>query len=228
MAGKERGTKVLLKVGGGITPSSPATTIGVGNSAGVITVTNTGGALLDAAQVGQRIQLSGMAMAANNFNARITAVGTDTVTVKDPVDPITGLPVVPVTEAAGASATVALESFSTVSGQKTGSAQGQANSIDTTDKTTGDWGSNIAGTRTLTVQCGGQAVWPDTAGLKRLETAFATGEDVNILLIKNVSGDHWYLTASITSLQIEGADNGVTSYSATLVNRTAPSNIAGP
>ncbi|WP_085908280.1 phage tail tube protein [Kiloniella majae] len=113
------------------------------------------------------------------------------------------------------------EVFTELAGQKSTQLNLTSSPVDTSNKTTGGWGRTLAGLNNGTVTCSGTAEWPDTAGIKRLETVFGARGTINCELIVNTAGDKWAGAFSITSLDISGDDNGAAVYSLNLQNAGA-------
>lgn len=117
------------------------------------------------------------------------------------------------------------EVFTELAGQKSTQINLTSSPVDTSNKTTGGWGRTLPGLNNGTVSCSGTAEWPDTAGITRLETAFLARGTVNCELIKNEAGDKWSGAFAITSFDVSGEDNGPTTYSITLQNAGALTNV---
>lgn len=117
------------------------------------------------------------------------------------------------------------ETWVTLAGQRDCSFQGQANEVDSGDKTTGGWDTALAGTRSGTVNCSGVAVWPDTTGVEllrqRWDPSGTVGQTIRCKLEFNSTGAGYVGDFHITNLQISGDRNGVTEYSVTLRNAAA-------
>ncbi|MFD2206637.1 phage tail tube protein [Kiloniella antarctica] len=114
------------------------------------------------------------------------------------------------------------EVFTDLKGQKDTRMSGAGNAIDVSDKTTGGWGSTLAGTRNMTVTASGLVVWPDTTGIDVLRGHWEAGTTVNCELVLNDNGDKYSGAFSITQLDIGGASDGATEYSVTLQNAGQP------
>lgn len=119
------------------------------------------------------------------------------------------------------------ETFVAVAGQRDTRMQGAGNPIDTSDKTTGGWGTSISGTRQITVTCSGLANWPDTTGLDLVRQRWAAGTTIRVKVVLNSTGDAYVFDAAITQLDIGGAHDGATEFSFTLQNSDAPDYLAG-
>ena len=88
--------------------------------------------------------------------------------------------------------------------------------IDTTNKTSGVWGTSLAGQREFVVDVSGFANWPDTNGLDRLLTFGLAGVDFDIRVVYNSLADNFQATVQATSLELNGATNNATQYSSTM------------
>ena len=119
------------------------------------------------------------------------------------------------------------EVFTELAGQKDTRMSGAGNPIDSSDKTTGGWGTTMSGTRNMTVTASGIAVWPDTTGIERLRTQWEAGATVNCELILNAQGDKYAGAFSITQFDVGGGHDGATEYSFTLQNSGQPTFTAG-
>ena len=128
----------------------------------------------------------------------------------------------------GATGTTPGEVFTTLAGQKDTRMSGSGNPVDTSDKTTGGWGSSISGTRNMTVTATGLAVWPDMAGIDRLRSVWEGGETVNCELILNEAGAKYTGAFAITQFDVGGSNDGATEYSITLQNSGQPTYVAAP
>ncbi len=212
---KEHGKNCLLKVSDG----------GLASLTGIIYAIATATTLTRASgdftgspkvEIGDMIEVSGFATNAKFF-ARVTAAAALTVTFADAIT-VDGLDFTPVVEAAGASVTIKVHKFTSIGGEKNTRFQGSAADIDTSDKTTGGWGSSITGTRKASVQSSGLINWPDTAGLKYLRDAWAVGNRVWAKVVMNEAGDFWICQWSIGSFEEGGSDDSATEFSLTLAN----------
>ena len=119
------------------------------------------------------------------------------------------------------------ETFTSLAGQKSTRMTGAASPIDTSDKTTGGWGSTLPGTRSMTISCSGVAHWPDQLGVHRVRAAWEAGEDITCELVLNSAGDKYTVPLSVTQCDIGGDDDSATEYSFTLQNASAPTFTAG-
>ena len=111
--------------------------------------------------------------------------------------------------------------FTKVAGQQDTKFSGAANAIDTTDKDAGTWGTNISGPKKATVTMSGEAVWPDTAGLEALRTAWDAGDEINGNVVFNSAGANYSGSWCITAFEIDAKATDVTSYNITLMNATS-------
>lgn len=97
-----------------------------------------------------------------------------------------------------------------VGGQRNGSLEMSAETIDTTVKSTGGWASKIPGIKSWTSSCDG-VYFLDDAGLKAAQTAFMSGTEVKLEFSKGTelvySGQ-----AIITSMSVEAGQEDVVSY----------------
>lgn len=109
-----------------------------------------------------------------------------------------------------------VEGFTTVPGQISTTLSRAKAAVDSSDKSAADAG-NIAGKRSATVTCTGNAVWPATADLDRLEAVYNTNATINCRLIREAGGTYYAGAFVITQLDIQGDDGSATQYSLTLV-----------
>lgn len=114
------------------------------------------------------------------------------------------------------------EVFTSLAGQQSTEMNINGNPIDTSDKTTNDWGTALQGIKNMTITCSGQVSWPDTAGLERLRSQMHAGNTVNCRIVLNTAGANYEGAFSITDLSITGDRDNVTSYSLTLQNAAEP------
>lgn len=213
---KEHGKNCLLAVSDGGVLSLAGAIYGIGSAT---TLTRSSGDFVAApVAVGDMVEVSGFVNAANAFFARVKAVVALTVTFADPID-ANGLPVTPVIEAAGPSVTIKVHKFTIPAGQKNTRMTGSSQSIDTSDKTTGGWGSSIAGTRQAAVTASGLVNWPDTAGLKYIRDQWALGNSIWARCVMNTTGDFWISNWAIQNFEEGGSDESATEWSLSLSNK---------
>ncbi len=97
-----------------------------------------------------------------------------------------------------------------VGGQRNGSLEMSAETIDTTVKSTGGWAAKIPGIKSWTSSCDG-VYFLDDAGLTAAQTAFMNGTEVKLEFSKGTelvySGQ-----AIITSMSVEAGQEDVVSY----------------
>jgi predicted secreted protein len=105
--------------------------------------------------------------------------------------------------------------FNDLGAQSDGRIGMNAQRIDTSNKTTGAWRSGLAGLREFVVDVSGFANWPDTNGLDRLLSEAIAGNDFLIRAVYNSLGDNFQATVQATNLELNGANNNATQYSAT-------------
>lgn len=111
--------------------------------------------------------------------------------------------------------------FLALEGQKDTRLSLQGNQIDTSDKTTNNWGSTIAGTINATVSVSGYPVWGAEIGWEILRAAFEAGNTVTCQVALNETGDYYQGDFAITGFDIGGANDGATEYNITLQNSGA-------
>ena len=97
-----------------------------------------------------------------------------------------------------------------VGGQRNGSLEMSAETIDTTVKSTGGWAAKIPGIKSWTSSCDGVYFLND-AGLKAAQTAFMNGTEVKLEFSK-ASGLAYSGQAVITSMSVEAGQEDVVSY----------------
>ena len=97
-----------------------------------------------------------------------------------------------------------------VGGQRNGSLEMSAETIDTTVKSTGGWASKIPGIKSWTSSCDG-VYFVDDAGLEAAQAAFMNGTEVK-LDFSNSSGLAYSGQAVITSMSVEAGQEDVVSY----------------
>lgn len=106
--------------------------------------------------------------------------------------------------------------FTNIGAQSDGRIGMNAQRIDTSNKNTLNWRTGLAGLREFTVDVSGFADWPDTQGLDRLIDQSIAGTDFTIRAVYNSLGDNFQAKVQTTSLEINGANNNATQYSATM------------
>lgn len=97
-----------------------------------------------------------------------------------------------------------------VGGQRNGSLEMSAETIDTTVKSTGGWAAKIPGIKSWTSSCDG-VYFLDDAGLAAAQTAFMSGTEVK-LEFSNSRGLAYSGQAVITSMSVEAGQEDVVSY----------------
>ena len=112
-----------------------------------------------------------------------------------------------------------------VGGQRNGSLEMSAETIDTTVKSTGGWAAKIPGIKSWTSSCDG-VYFLDDAGLKAAQTAFMSGTEVKLEFSKGTelvySGQ-----AIITSMSVEAGQEDVVSYTISFEGTGALSTTPG-
>lgn len=106
------------------------------------------------------------------------------------------------------------ETFTAIAGQRTGTFDGSAGTIDVSDKTNLGWQSFLPGLRNASISCGGVADWPDQTGLQTIIDAWLTEPPVpvNMEMVINQAGDMFRGPYYVTQLSIDGPHDGATSY----------------
>lgn len=89
---------------------------------------------------------------------------------------------------------------------------GSAETADTTSKSNNGWSTSLATTRSAEVSAEGNYITGSTV-LAAVETAWATGEEVHLRLIKNSDNDGYEALFSITQFEISGDATDVAKYS---------------
>lgn len=112
-----------------------------------------------------------------------------------------------------------------VGGQRNGSLEMSAETIDTTVKSTGGWAAKIPGIKSWTSSCDG-VYFLDDAGLTAAQTAFMNGTEVKLEFSKGTelvySGQ-----AIITSMSVEAGQEDVVSYTISFEGTGALSTTPG-
>ncbi|MGB4107772.1 MAG: phage tail tube protein [Alphaproteobacteria bacterium] len=108
--------------------------------------------------------------------------------------------------------------FVTLGGQKDTRLSMQGSPVDTSDKTSDNWGSTIAGTINATLTCSGQPNWGSTAQLDQIREAFESGDVLNYKFVVNETGDAYIGECSVTGFDLGGANDDATAYNITLQN----------
>jgi predicted secreted protein len=219
---KQTAKNCLLYVGDGGTVTVTATTIAVGVTGSTYTLTDSGSGF-GAIAVGDQITVTGLTDN-DDFTAVVTVAAAGSLTFVQPVDPDTRLDVTPVAETAGDSVTVVAEKFNLLLGQKDTTYQKSASEIDTSDKTSGNWGSSLAGTTKMSVSASGQIVFDGSTNgrHKTLSDAIDAGTSVNVRLVLNSNRDSYYGPFVITSQDGGGDDNSVNGFTFALSNAARP------
>ncbi len=110
--------------------------------------------------------------------------------------------------------TVGQSTWILVGGQRGSSFSMKRDEIDTSDKTTGGWGSKRAGMGSWSVELDGMAVLGDE-GAQYLEDKFLEGEIVSVML-RHESGKAYKGCAAITEYSLETPHDDVASLKGTL------------
>lgn len=109
-----------------------------------------------------------------------------------------------------------VQGFNDIGAQSDGRLGLNSQRIDTTNKTSGVWGTSLAGQREFVTDVSGYSNWPDTNGLDRLLANGLAGVDFEIRVVYNSLGDNFQATVQATSLELNGANNNATQYSSTM------------
>lgn len=223
---KQTAKACLLAVGDGGASTITASTLAVTVSSGVYKITDSASGLAGAT-VGSQVTVSGFT--SNSWIGIVKASAAGELTIVSPVDPDTREAVIPVAEVAGAGHKATVEKFSVLKGQKSTSYDKSANEIDTTDKTSGNWGSSLAGTVKMSISVSGQIVFTADGkhgGWTDLSNAIDTAERLNYRLIINEAGDSYYGPFSISSQTGGGSDTDPNGYDFKLSNSGRPVYVA--
>ena len=112
------------------------------------------------------------------------------------------------------------ETFTILAGQSDTSLSLSANRISTSNKSSGVWGTSLAGRRDFSVSARGFAEWPDTAGIAAIR-AKIDGSDPdpnhNKRIVMNQAGEHYQYTGQTTQFEITAPDGAATGYNLTSV-----------
>lgn len=109
------------------------------------------------------------------------------------------------------------EVFATLPGQTSTTFARAGAAVDVSDKDN-TWTQALHGKNSAQVSANGNVVWPDTAGVRRLEAQFEAREPINCRLLINKNGDYYEGAFVISQLDIQGDDSVGTAYSITLQN----------
>lgn len=209
-------------------PSLARHAIGVAGT--VYTLTDSGNGLVDdGIVVGQQIRVEGFTDNAD-FVAIVTAVAAGSLTFVAPFDEDTRQPVVPVAEIAGDTVTITPETFSELLGQANTTYSKSADSIDISDKNSGNWGASLAGTVTMTVNASGfiEFTTDGTNGRwERVRDALDSGARNNYRLKLGSDNSSYYGPFAVSSQEGGGGHNEGNSYGFTLTNAGRPAFTAG-
>lgn len=210
---KETAKNCLLYIGGDVTALSAYTTIGLTVLGATITLADSGTHFGVIAK-GDLITVDGLTDN-GSFEAVVKTAAAGSLVLVNPIDPDTRLDVTLVTETAGDSVTVSYRHFTPLLGQKSTTYQKSASEIDTSDKTSGNWGTSLPGTTKMTVSVSGQILFTaDGAhgGWAALSAAMDAGDTVTARLVLNTLGDSYYGPFGLTNQSGGGDDNAVNGY----------------
>jgi hypothetical protein len=113
--------------------------------------------------------------------------------------------------------------------QSNGGLSFTGNRIDTTNKTTGNYATGIAGLRNFVVTADGFCNWPDTLGLAKLITYAVNGTDFNTHVQLNSFHDTWSATVQATQLEINGPSQQATQWRTQLeLSQGVPVTLGSP
>ncbi len=98
-----------------------------------------------------------------------------------------------------------------VGGQRNGTLEMSAETIDTTVKSSGGWTTKIPGIKSWTSSCDG-VYFTDDAGFAAVQSAFLEGTELT-LSFSNDSGVSYSGAAVITSMSLEAGQEDVVAYS---------------
>lgn len=225
---KETAKNCLLYVGDGETSLAAAVTIGLTVSGTTVTLTDTANSF-SPITAGSLVTVDGFDDNAS-FQAVVKTAGSGSLVLVGAVDVEAREDMTLVTEAAGASVTVAYETFTRLLGQQDTSYDLSADTIDTSDKTSGNFGSSLPGTTSLEVTVSGQIKFSNDGlhgGWTALNTAIMDGETIDIRLKLNKKGDSFYGPFSLTKNSGGGGVNDVNGYDFTLSNADRPIYVLG-
>lgn len=88
--------------------------------------------------------------------------------------------------------------------------------IQTSNKTTQNWNTSIAGLRDFIVDCDGFADWPDTNGLDSLITEALAGNDFSVEAHYASTPSKFTATVQATRLELDGPNQNATQYRTTV------------
>lgn len=108
------------------------------------------------------------------------------------------------------------QSYTKLAGQRSTKLTSSAGDIDTTDKDSDNWAARLNGVKDLQVVVAGVANWPDTAGIAAMQGNHANDLPIDGKVILNAAGIYYEASWIISSLEVDGPHDGMTSYSATL------------
>jgi predicted secreted protein len=221
IAVKESGKKVLVAFSDGA-PVSVAnkTDVSITVTSGVFKLAaSTTDWVTSGVKVGMRVLVEGFAQN-SAFWADVSAVTTTNVTIIRPIDSGTAadLTLIAETTVSAPGVTMTFYTFGVMKGQREGALAISASSVDTSDKTTGAWGSKLAGNLNASVTLSGPCVFPDSI-FDAAQAAILTQTPILLRLVRNAAGDHYVGLFVGTSVNpADGSADGVTSYSWTFEN----------
>lgn len=220
---KETAKNCLLYIGAGAVALDAETTIGLTVSGATITLADSGNNFGPITK-GSVVTVTGLS---DNgvFVAVVKTAAAGSLVLVNPIDPDTRLDKTLATETAGDSVTVSYETFSALLGQKSTTYQKSASEIDTSDKTSGNWGSSLSGTTKMTVSVSGQIQFTASGahgGWTALSEAMDAGDTVNARLVLNTLGDSYYGPWNLTNQSGGGDDGAVNGYDFSMSNAGRP------
>ncbi|EME71389.1 hypothetical protein H261_03233 [Paramagnetospirillum caucaseum] len=214
---KETAKNCLLYIGGAETVLTSYTTISLTVSGATITLADSGSHFTAIAK-GDLVTVAGFTDN-GDFVAVVKTAAAGSLTLVNPIDPDTRADVTLASEIAGDTVTVTYQHFTALLGQKNTTYQKQASEIDTSDKTSGNWGSSLPGTTKMTVSVSGQILFTGDGahgGWTALSDAMDSGDTINARLVLNTLGDSYYGPFSLTNQSGGGDDNSVNGYDFTM------------
>lgn len=112
------------------------------------------------------------------------------------------------------------EAFTAVAGEQETEITFAGEMADLTDKAGAGWEDKERVTRRATVTSSGVAKWPDTAGVRRLQTVFFSDTpQTNCEVIEQSSGAKYSALFLVSEFAISGGAKDVTRYSVTLESK---------
>lgn len=216
---KETAKKCLLYVGDGGTDMAATDTLSLTVAGSTATLSDSAAGLGNI-NAGDLLTVVGFATN-GSFIAVAKAVAAGAVTLVSPIDFDTREDKTLVAEAVGDAVTVTYEHFSALLGQKSTTYDKSADTIDTTDKNSGNWGSSLAGTVKMSVKVSGQIRFTSDGahgGWTAVSDAMDAGDTINARLKLDSLGDSYYGPFVATAQSGGGADSDVNGYDFTLSN----------